>query len=233
MVLHFNVKGESRKAMVRAIEEELGMKATYLKVPSCAYRVGNYTVGKNGELSFEASETLEESSVVIDACVMATGTSPEEWDNNIEKEKIKPQGEDLGLTVAIPKDKVDLEKLEALLDAKGELIQKALGAKNLEYEEGAYEVRFPWLEEVQPDETMTYTRFISALCEMTMKQKRISAKQKEVDNEKYAFRCFLLRLGFIGEEYKTDRKILLKNLSGSSAFKNGAKKGAENDEISK
>ena len=37
----------------------------------------------------------------------------------------------------------------------------------------------------------------------------------------YAFRCFLLRLGFIGSEYKAERKILLKNLSGSSAFKNG------------
>jgi hypothetical protein len=50
--------------------------------------------------------------------------------------------------------------------------------------------------------------------------------EKKVDNEKYAFRCFLLRLGFIGAEYKTDRKILLKNLTGSSAFKNG---GAERE----
>jgi hypothetical protein len=44
-----------------------------------------------------------------------------------------------------------------------------------------------------------------------------------VENEKYTFRCFLLRLGFIGEEYKETRKVLLKNLSGSSAFKSGAK----------
>ena len=51
-------------------------------------------------------------------------------------------------------------------------------------------------------------------------------KEKAVDNEKYAFRCFLLRLGFIGADYKTDRKILLKNLEGSSAFKNG---GADNE----
>lgn len=53
------------------------------------------------------------------------------------------------------------------------------------------------------------------------------------DNEKYAFRCFLLRLGFIGDEYKADRKVLLKNLSGSSAFKDGAKKEGNTDEISK
>ena len=40
-----------------------------------------------------------------------------------------------------------------------------------------------------------------------------------MDNEKYAFRCFLLRLGFIGNEFKQSRKILLSNLDGSSAFK--------------
>ena len=42
----------------------------------------------------------------------------------------------------------------------------------------------------------------------------------------YAFRCFLLRLGFIGEEYKAERKILLSKLSGSSAFKSGKAKEA-------
>ena len=56
---------------------------------------------------------------------------------------------------------------------------------------------------------------------MALNQKRITAKEKPVDNDKYAFRCFLLRLGFIGEDYKTERKILLRNLSGSLAFKSG------------
>lgn len=56
--------------------------------------------------------------------------------------------------------------------------------------------------------------------------KNIVKSIKEVDNPKYAFRCFLLRLGFIGDQYKQTRKILLKRLSGSSAFKIG-KKGGE------
>ena len=56
---------------------------------------------------------------------------------------------------------------------------------------------------------------------MSIAQKRISATEKFAENEKYAFRCFLLRLGFIGSEYKEERKILLENLSGSSAFKSG------------
>lgn len=61
---------------------------------------------------------------------------------------------------------------------------------------------------------------------------RVTASDKDVDNEKYAFRCFLLRLGFIGADYKTDRKILLKNLTGSSAFKSGQRKDGGDDEIS-
>ena len=58
---------------------------------------------------------------------------------------------------------------------------------------------------------------------MSKKQKRIASKVKEVPNEKYAFRCFLIRLGFVGNKYKDIRKILLKNLKGSSAFKGGFK----------
>lgn len=84
-----------------------------------------------------------------------------------------------------------------------------------------------------PDEIKAYTHFISAICKMSKEQKRISAIEKEIDNEKYAFRCFLLRLGFIGNEYKDERKILLRNLTGSAAFKSGEKKEVPSDEISK
>lgn len=217
MVLHFNVTGESRKAMVKAIEQEIDKKSKYLGVPSCAYEIGNYTVGRKGELEFDDGE---EAAPVIDACVMATGVSPAEWKENLENETME-------LTVTLPKEKVDLEKLESLLDAKGDLIKKALGAKSLEYEEGAYEIRFPWFDEITPNAALAYTKFISALCEMTIKQKRITAKPKKNENEKYAFRCFLLRLGFIGDEFKADRKILLSKLNGSSAFKSGDKEGGK------
>ena len=83
-----------------------------------------------------------------------------------------------------------------------------------------------------PEELKAYDTFICKLCEMARNQKRVSAKEKEVDNEKYAFRCFLLRLGFIGAEFKTERKILLRNLAGSSAFKSGSGKEAANDAVS-
>ena len=53
----------------------------------------------------------------------------------------------------------------------------------------------------------------------------MTAREKPVENEKFAFRCFLLKLGFIGAEYKADRKVLLRNLTGSAAFKDGDRRG--------
>lgn len=226
MVLHFNVKGESRKAMVTAIEKEIGGKARYLGVPSCAYEIGNYTVGRNGELEFGDFDDIDEVAPIVDACVMATGITPAEWEENKDAEETEAEGA-MELTVTIPFIKVNVGNLTSLLEAKGSLIKDALGITDLRFEMNEDSVSFPWFSKVEPEEAMTYTKFITAICEMTMKQKRITAKPKENENEKYAFRCFLLRLGFIGDEYKDDRKLLLSKLNGSSAFKSGAKKGGK------
>ena len=226
MVLHFNVKGESRKAMVTAIEKEIGGKARYLGVPSCAYEIGNYTVGRNGELEFGDFDDIDEVAPIVDACVMATGITPAEWEESKDAEETETEGA-MELTVTIPFTKVNVGNLTSLLEAKGSLIKDALGITDLRFEMNEDSVSFPWFSKVEPEEAMTYTKFITAICEMTMKQKRITAKPKENENEKYAFRCFLLRLGFIGDEYKADRKLLLSKLNGSSAFKSGAKKGGE------
>ena len=226
MVLHFNVKGESRKAMVTAIEKEIGGKARYLGVPSCAYEIGNYTVGRNGELEFGDFDDIDEVAPIVDTCVMATGITPAEWEGNKDAEETETEGA-MELTVTIPFTKVNVGNLTSLLEAKGSLIKDALGITDLRFEMNEDSVSFPWFSKVEPEEAMTYTKFIPAICEMTMKQKRITAKPKENENEKYAFRCFLLRLGFIGDEYKADRKLLLSKLNGSSAFKSGAKKGGK------
>ena len=118
-----------------------------------------------------------------------------------------------------------LQNLHNLVEAKGELIKKALGVQELPINIMDNRLDFPWFSsESTLEELNTYMHFVTALCDMAKKQKRISPKSKEAENEKYAFRCFLLRLGFIGDEYKVDRKILLKNLSGSAAFKNKKEK---------
>lgn len=222
MVIQFNVNGEDRKAMVKAIEDELGVKATYLGVPSCAYQIGSFKVGKLGELEFADGEMTEEVSKVIDACIRATGVTPEglpEAESD-QEEAENTQEEAPMLTISVPLDKVKVGNLTALVDAKAGLIRTALGVQDLRIDVGAEKVSFPWFcGDLDADTVQAYTQFVEALCRMSVNQKRVQAKEKPVENEKYAFRCFLLRLGFIGAEYKQTRKVLLKNFEGSSAFR--------------
>jgi hypothetical protein len=113
-----------------------------------------------------------------------------------------------------------MERLEKILESKGRLIKKALGAKSIRVEIEGDRVNFPWFDRIpEADQVESYTKFIAALAKMAREQSRVCAKEKVNENEKYAFRCFLLRLGFIGDELKKDRKILLKNFDGSSAFR--------------
>ncbi|WP_026661416.1 hypothetical protein [Butyrivibrio proteoclasticus] len=207
----------TKKQMVKAIEEVTGEKAKYLGVPSCAYQIGDYRVEKDGTLKWEDYQDADPdhadmSAKVINACIESTGITPEGM-----KQEEAEEGD--SLIVEVPADKVNVENIKRLIDAKGRLIKKALGTGNLEIEVTEDTVRFPWFENFDPDKALAYTNFIAALCQMSVNQTRISAKETEVPNEKYAFRCFLLRLGFIGDEYKKDRKILLENLDGNSAFR--------------
>lgn len=128
----------------------------------------------------------------------------------------------MGLTVALPRAEFTdnaLANLQKLVDSKAALMKKALAVDALPVEVTEDKVSFPWFAETDSDSAAAYTHFITALCDMAKSQKRITAKERDTENEKYAFRCFLLRLGFIGTEYKAERKILLRNLSGNSAFR--------------
>ena len=242
MRFEFNRTGAERKALVQAMGEILEVKPKYLGMPTAAYQVDYFHIDKTGAVEFDDRadseeienllERLAERGIVAAPAETAQegGTAEESADaeNKAEEPETEAQGADLGLTVAMPRDSFTdaaLENLRKLVDAKGSLIKKALAVDSLPIETDGEEVSFPWFAEGQDSESVkAYTHFIAAICDMARNQKRITAKEKPADNEKYAFRCFLLRLGFIGAEYKVERKILLKNLSGSSAFKNGEPK---------
>lgn len=231
MQVKYNVTGARRKELVTAIGAALEVKPKYMGMPTAAYEIDYFTVTKDGTLEFDDRADSEEVEQVLEA-IAAAGFECEAQDGEetaevetveevSEEPENAPQGETTGLTVEIPLDKVNVGNLTKLLDAKGSLIKKALGVEDIRIEIKEDRVAFPWFELTTPEEAQAYTKFIAALCKMAKEAKRVTATEKEVDNEKYAFRCFLLRLGFIGAEYKADRKILLKNLTGSSAFKNG------------
>ena len=240
MRIEFNVTGAKRKELAASIAELMDMPAEYQYMPTCAYKISYLTVTKDGALEFDEQLTEEQlgklmeflSSRGFTAAEMPTAVAESENEETAEETDSAPQSENLGLTIGFPLDKVMVSNLTKLIEAKGSLIKKALGLEKLPIEVTEDKVNFPWWETMPEDfeEITAYTDFLASICRMSKEQKRITAKKKTVDNEKYAFRCFLLRLGFIGAEYKKDRKILLKNLTGSSAFK--ATKEAADDEIS-
>ena len=67
----------------------------------------------------------------------------------------------------------------------------------------------------------SYIQLCLALSELAKEVKFASAKPQQHDNPKYAMRTWLLRLGFIGEEFATAREVLTKRLAGDAAFRHG------------
>ncbi len=208
MEIKFNCTGAERKRLVQAISEITGENAEYQFMPTCAYTIGTMTVDKEGTLHCEDGTDI--SGLLEELRKRGFVAETEKADNR--------------LTISIPKETLDeqtLINLDRILENKSTLIRHALQTDSLEYTVSETTVQFPWFTLEQPEDADAYDRFLTALIDMAKNQKRINNKPDTSDNEKYAFRCFLLRLGFIGTEFKSVRKVLLRNLTGSSAFRNG------------
>ncbi len=217
MEINYNVTGEGRKELVKAVSTILQTKAVYKRMPTCAYEIGDITIDKEGTLICEDDAEAERIArdLIADGFTAADDTTEAQADDAPES-----------LTISMPKEgftDASIENLKRLVESKATLIKKSLGTDDLTITVEDDKISFPWFAGYPaPEDISAYAKFIGKLCGMAKTQKRVTAKDKAVDNDKYAFRCFLLRLGFIGDEYKADRKILLKNLTGSSAFKGGA-----------
>ncbi len=242
MTINYNVTGTERKRLTDYISGFMGTDKKYLGAPTFAYQIGYLTVSKDGAVSFEdrgynsdidalmaelEGQGFHTEDPIAKANTAEAGANSGEEAAPAEDGITQPHG--FGLTVSLPATRLPSEaltNLTSLLAAKGRLIRKALGVEALPVEAGTDTVSFPWFEgrDLDADEAKAYTHLITALCDMARSQKRITAREKVTDNDKYAFRCFLLRLGFIGAEFKEERKILLRNLSGNSAFNSGQRR---------
>ena len=225
-------KATDRKPLVQAISEFTGEKAIYLKTPTYAYQIGCFTVTREGNLAFDNMADSGEVERLIETLARKgfVAECSDQQEQDIDDEEPQ-EDEPCGVCISMPRSlftDCNLENLKAIVAAKGNLIKKALGTEELPIEVTDTKVSFPWFVGTPtPEELKAYDTFICKLCEMARNAKRVNAKEKDTDNEKYAFRCFLLRLGFIGAEFKTERKILLRNLTGSSAFRSGQPKEVE------
>jgi len=238
MKIHYNITKEQRKKMVEIIGRTLGVQSIYCGAPTFAYKVGTFEITRDGSICF--GDEVDEGEVErVRTALRGAGFAAEEDESEMtmaESEEDAATDDEDRLIVSIPRTfltETGRRNLDALLASKGKLIQKAFNIEKATYTLTEETIKFAWFHgKIAEDTVRAYTDFISKLCEMAQKQKRAVAKEKPTENEKYAFRCFLLRLGMIGAAYKTSRRILLQNLTGSSAFKCGHRKEAANCEVS-
>ena len=210
MEIGINLGDKKRKELAAAVGELLDATPEYQRANNHAYQIGDVVLNRENTLIFSSSVDVGMVQQLL---------------SSLEEKGFVAESLPDKLVIQMPRDGFDavaVENLRRLVAAKAELIKKALGVEELPIEQTDEGVYFSWFAFDTPAEDIAaYSQFISALCDMAKKQKRVIATEKSVENEKYAFRCFLLRLGFIGEDYAESRRVLLRNLSGNGSWKSG------------
>ena len=208
----YGAQGATRKELAKALSGVLNTVSTYKGVPSFAYEIGGLILDREGTVIL--TETM-------------TPVEVEDLAKKLEEKGFIPTSYEEptfdGLEVAMPREMFTdkaLENLRKIVLAKGELISKAIGTQDLRIIEDNEQVQFPWYPKTEDaDEINYYLQLTEALCKMAIERTRVTSTAKASENEKYDFRCFLLRLGFIGDQYKGFRKFMTRNLTGDAAFK--------------
>ena len=207
-IIKQRVSGQERKVIAAVLGEVMETPVIYAGVPSCAYEVAGWTISKEGFLIsplFDA-EDASELKTVMDALRIA-GVSADE--------KLEVQ------ILAEGTDEAALSNLEQILKSKETLLRKSLDAQGEiapRLEDGRLVFGF-FKGTINKDEISACALLSIRIWKLAQVLKRVVAKEQAAENEKYAFRCFLLRLGFIGGQYRMERKVLLARLAGNMAFK--------------
>lgn len=228
MTIHFEGASERRKELVQALADATGIKAEYLGAPAFDYKVGDYIVHRDGSVEADDLMDAKEIGITLQA-LRGRGFIPleNEWNQTEEaptKQEMQAclttQRED-GIALSFPKDGLSAENIEnvkKLIAAKAPLIKLALELDELPVEEEEDKLTFTWLPVTAPPEMAEATaRLLAAIIKLAKRLHRVTVTERATDNPRYTFRCFLLRLGFIGEDYKKVRKYLMKGIPGNGS----------------
>ena len=221
--IHFNAAGAERKKLAARIAEYEGVEAQYLGAPSFAYAAGRCKVLKDGTVETEG----EDSELLTFLEGLGGVSEPTETDCAETEDAAR-------ISIRLPAHDMterQIQNVFDLVESKQTLIKKAVGADELPITLEDGKLCFDWFStDSTPEERQAYMALVCGIRSMAMKQRRVNKRETEAPNEKYAFRNFIMRLGMIGDDTKLYRRILLKNLTGCSAFRDGRRKaGADND----
>lgn len=207
----YRASGKTRKELAQAVSDVLNTIPRYMGVPSYSYAIGGCVLDREGTLIIGDQVDANTAQRLISYL----------QEKGYEGEQVS---ENTCLTIAVPRELLEgpaLDRLLHIFEKQAPLFKKAFSMDDLPAPVVTEDkISFPWFpDNPTADEANAYTFFISKLCSMAQTQKRVSSVKHESDNDKFAFRTFLLRLGFIGDEYKSARKVLLQHLKGNGAFR--------------
>ena len=222
-----------RKEIVRVLGEHIGIKPKYLGVPSFAYQVGEYTVDREGRIrnkvgdEAELEDILNSEKKTTDLMIALpmeghNGKTLRNLVNMIYSRQVM-----IKKVFEIEENIVEgyfitaINHMDVQTTSQFIYILKERGVENcsgINFEEDKITFNIT-KQEIEPEEIKAFADFLSLLNKKAKELKYASDKQVNTDNEKYAFRTWLMRLGMIGDEYKATRKVLLQNLSGNGAFR--------------
>ena len=233
MQIKYHLEGSERKALLAIVREVLQDTPKYMGPPTFSFVIGPYTIDRHGTLDCPDDVDPAQAAVLIrelerDGFIgerIGEPTKPAEQQiiEMPRKEIVTPILDNLDrLSVEMPRDGMTpsaLENLRRLVESKATLLQKALGTDSLPITEHEDRIEFGWFRPTDDQaELAAYYQLVHGLCELARTQKRVLATERPVESDRYTLRCLLLRIGFIGVEFKTSRKILLRNLAGSTSY---------------
>lgn len=203
-----NIRQEEIEHLVLCLQEQGFIAETPAGEDSPAEETAADTAeAVTGNVAGGVTETATGSTATVP--LMATGNSDVENTLTIEMPKT-------GFT------DISLDNLQKIIASKAALLKKALGTNNLAVIDTGDTLKFPWFAlHGLVGEADAYSRLVAAICDTARRRKRVTAKERDSENDKFDFRLFLVQLGFIGDEYKTARRILLRSLTGNSSWKSG------------
>ena len=233
-----------RKKLVMELADILGVKPEYKGAPTFMYQIGDYKVMKDG--SIEVEDGKADAAVLRD--LNAKGMIDNSWDTNREVISIKLPYEGhtgqslINLTYIIASRSKLINKsigcmeafeinerfIEKLMEAVPETVEDFLKTveavdanstnEGVVFEpDGIILNGFP--ADDNPEAVKSYMDLVALVNKMALTQNRVHLDSSDVENERYSFRTWLLRLGMKGDDYKVTRKILLERLDGNSAFR--------------
>lgn len=229
----FNIDKTQRKALAQTAGEFFQMKPEY-KMPGCRFVLeGKAEIQRDGTMDMDESVTKEEAQQMLSYLADHGFTEKDEPEDNSfmvlpdagpeqdsEPAEETEEEEPMKLSLSLQDDLTDdaYERLQTIIETKQELLKHAFNADEIKLTREDGKITFDGFPAIDSDHHKAFADFVTLVTEFAKNATRVSKEEKKITSEKYSFRNFLLRLGMKGADYKTTRKILLENLTGSAAF---------------